>query len=131
MAAAPTPVTIVAVHQNVDGTDVATFTADGAGLCPSGSVYLLAGMVTGGPSEQKNFLVIQAFVCDEVGDFTTDDVFVVRIEAHTTIGAPSDWGTWQVIDGSGAFARLQGTGTLVGIYDGQGGITDHLYGQLK
>jgi hypothetical protein len=131
VAAVPMPVSIVAVHQNVDGTDVATFTAEGAGLCPSGSVYLLGGMVTGGPSPEKNFLVLQAFVCDPVGAFTTEDFFIVRIQAHTMAGAPNDWGTWQVIDGGGEFAQLQGTGTLVGIYDGQGGITDYLNGQLK
>ena len=111
LAAGPTQVVIVATHTGVGPEDVATFQAGGAGLCPTGSVYVVDGMVTGGPSAHKNFLGIQA---------------------HTTIGMLNDYGTWQVIDGGGAFARLQGTGTLVGIYPETGdGITDYFSGSLK
>ncbi len=132
LAGAPSQGVIVATHTGVGPEDVATFMADGAGLCPTGSVYVLAGNVTGGPSAHKNFLVIQAFVCDAAGGFTNDDYFIVRIQAHTTIGMLNDYGTWQVIDGGGAFATLQGTGTLVGIYPQTGdGITDFFSGRLK
>ena len=132
LAAGPTQVVIVATHTGVGPEDVATFQAGGAGLCPTGSVYVVDGMVTGGPSAHKNFLVIQAFVCDAAAGFTNDDYFIVRIQAHTTIGMLNDYGTWQVIDGGGAFARLQGTGTLVGIYPETGdGITDYFSGSLK
>ena len=129
--AAPSPVTIVATHSNVDpAQDVATFTAEGAGLCPTGSVYVVGAMATGGRSAHDNFLVIQAFVCDAAGGFTNDDYFIVRIEAHTTAGAPTDYGTWQIAGSGDQLAGLKGTGTLVGVGTGAG-ITDYLCGRVQ
>lgn len=72
------------------GLGTGTFTATGDGLCPSGTVDVVGGMIAGWRSGTiANFLVIQQFTCD---------------------------------DGSGSF--------LVRIYDGPGGITDYLAGQV-
>lgn len=122
-AGRPTDVALVAVHPELD---TGTFTARGDGLCPSGTVDVVAGMIAGWRSGTiANFLVIQQFACDD-----GSGSFLVRIQARAFANAPSDFGTWQVIGGDGDYAQLQGTGSLIGIYDGVGGITDYLAGQV-
>jgi hypothetical protein len=121
-AAPPTSVTITV---DTEFGYVGTFTTTGGILCPSGTT---SDVVSGNGFQGGvgNFHDQKTFACDD-GSGT----FTLHIEAHVFLGDPTDSGSWSVSDGTGAYAGLQGSGTLVGTYYPDfSGIQDELVGRV-
>ncbi len=106
LATTPTPVTIEVTTSSPTG---GTFTTSGAGLCPSGTT---TDQVVGtGPPHgfHANFHDLKTFTCaDGSGAFTAN------VQAHLIFGSPTDSFTWNILNGTGAYTNLRGSGNGVG-----------------
>jgi len=102
LATTPTPVTIEVITASPAG---GTFTTSGAGLCPSGTTTD-QNFGTGGQSGfHANFHDRKTFTCaDGSGTFTAN------VQAHLIFGAPADSFTWNILSGTGAYAKLRAKG---------------------
>ena len=124
-AADPTTITVDVPFDGSSGT----FTADGGGLCSTGS-YQDSETLVRGSDRALTFHLDRTFVCsDGSGTFT------VRINAHWHPCDPQNAGTWVVLRGTGEHAALSGAGRLVGTYQGTDpcepdGIVDVLTGRV-
>jgi len=82
-------------------------------MCPNGDVTDVSASVSGPPNGTFRILrVHKHFVCAD-GSGTFDIKMVVRLDLITS------WTTarWNLIGGTGAYAGLHGTGSLIGIPD--------------
>jgi hypothetical protein len=119
LATTPTPVTIEVITTSPGG---GTFTTSGAGLCPSGTT---SDQVFGTPRQPKthaNFHDLKTFTCaDGSGTFTAN------VQAHLRFDSPTDSFTWNILSGTGAYAKLHGSGSGVGD-ELETGVDDHFTG---
>jgi hypothetical protein len=108
-ASPPQPVAISVLTVFADSSD--PFTSTGGVVCASGTVSTsflrLVGQQRGG---QAQILVGKHFVCS---DGTFDlllhvTVYFLYFDTGDTLGG------WSVVRGTGAYARLHGTGTITG-----------------
>lgn len=120
---------IVADTVFTDPPMIGTFQASGqavdAGLvCPAGVIHDLQGKATGAGEQGINFHVTKEFICaDGSGSF------IIQLEAR--VDYKGDNGNWVLKGGSGAYADLHGSGSLVGIYYEDGsGIQDIFTGKV-
>jgi hypothetical protein len=111
-AAASSPVNVKITSAMVFLGNTGTFEASGpaveAGLiCPEGNVYDTKYRSPGSDSKRFiNLFVHKLFVCaDGSGSFEMD--LNLRI-----FSPPKTKGTWRIVDGEGAYARLHGNGKL-------------------
>ena len=89
------------------------FTATGP-VCPSGGVVnaFNSGLVGGG-SGHAQILIGKLFACAG----SPGDTFEVLLRVTLNFEDGSTIGTWNVLDGTGAFSKLHGNGTLAGTPD--------------
>ena len=127
-AAAPAKYVHIEVHEYVD-TSGETFYASGAAvdaglICDSGQVYDGEAFNVSDVGSTTSFQIVKTFDC---GDGTFD--LQLSISLNTITHGTS--ATWSVVDGTGAYASLQASGSLVGtpgdvpgvdIYDTYNGI---------
>lgn len=120
---ATTPLT----EPTVPGTFEA-FAVEG-GLCPSGTTTDDATVSQA--ADYLRFDVRKTFTC---GDGSGS--FVVAIDARFHFCDPFDYGTWKIVDGTGAYTKLRGGGNLVGLYPGGDGcdttsVVDYFRGDIR
>jgi len=111
--AAPTSATPPsAVHFDVPSTFGVpnVFTATGP-VCSTGVVYDLFAKASGFQSGiGVNFLVVKEFVCDDgSGSFT------VKLQVRLDFRAGTDNFSWVILEGTGDYAMLHGSGSGVGV----------------
>lgn len=118
------------VHTTIgeNGTSFGPFTAAGlavdAGLvCPTGDTVDIFEKASGYQSQTGvNLQIVKLFTCDNgSGEFYVK--LQVRIDAKDTSF------NWNVVSGTGAYERLHGTGSGIGIYVPEG-VLDLYEGQL-
>lgn len=93
-------------------TGSGTFTAfaiDG-GICSSGTTTDEAAVSTA--ADFLRFDVRKTFTCDD-GSGT----FVVKLVAKVHPCDRFDYGSWQIVEGTGNYEKLRGGGQLVGLYE--------------
>jgi len=109
-AAAPQPVTIVVVNTFADPPPFGSFTASGSAvdsglMCPSGTTIDTADEFAGGQSNRKlQILVLKEFTCAD-GSGT----FLIKMQVHIDF-ATGETFTWVVLNGTGHYAHLHGSG---------------------
>lgn len=125
-ATAPLDVTIE-VDTSIElggGPFVATGPAVDDGLfCASGDTFDVAGKVAGGTPQGVNFQVFKLFVCD-------DGSGAAVIKLQVRIDRKGDNFNWNVVDGSGAYEDLHGTGGGIGIPTGPTSVFDIFSGGM-
>lgn len=128
-ASPPQDVSIVA--ESVFGEpSEGTFTASGAAveaglICSEGTTLDLEVLASGYQSGRGiNYLVTKLFACDD-GSGTLTAQLAVRVDFK------GDNANWLIIGGTGAYEKLHGSGTLVGIYYPDfSGVTDYYTGKV-
>lgn len=107
VASPPLPVTIT-VNTTVEPGAVDPFTATGGVFCSAGVVSTPITLFVGFQSgSHAQIIIVKHFVCPD-GTF---DV-LLRVDLDFTTFATE--GTWSVLSGTGAYAKLHGSGTLTG-----------------
>jgi hypothetical protein len=129
-AAASSPVKVKITSAMVFLGNTGTFEASGpaveAGLiCPAGNVYDTKYRSPGSDSKRFiNLFVHKLFVCaDGSGSFEMD--LNLRI-----FSPPRTKGTWRIVDGDGAYARLHGNGKLSAYRADEDTVIDLYNGKL-
>ena len=131
-AAAPKTVTITS-NMNFPGDgepNFGDFTATGpavtAGLiCSSGDVFDIRYVFGGFQSDRGvQISVVKAFVCD-----VTDGTIYIKIQVHVNPDGTESF-TWVVLDGTGPYAKLAGSGPGATINQTPGGTTNIYTGFL-
>ena len=107
-----------------EGFPFGPFTATGP-VCPSGETIDVFSRSAGFESGNRlQILVVKQFTCaDGSGTFS------VLFRVHLTFEPFSNTFTWTVLDGTGAYARLHGSGSGFGTPTANGG-TDTLIGRM-
>lgn len=106
-ASPPQPVTITVLTTLEPGA-VDPFTSTGGVVCADGEVSTPSTLFVGGQSgTHAQLLIVKRFVCD-TGSF--DLLLRVSISFETF----ATKGTWSVMDGTGVFAKLHGSGRITG-----------------
>ena len=107
-----------------EGLPFGPFTATGL-VCPSGETIDVFGRSVGFESGNRlQILVVKKFTCaDGSGTFS------LLFRVHITFQPFSDTFTWSVLDGTGAYARLHGSGSGFGTPT-PNGATDNLTGGM-
>ncbi len=83
---------------------VGPFTATGDVICPAGSVADLAGKAAGFQSGKGfNLQIFKEFTCDDLSG-----TFVLKLQVRIADGVRFNW---TVVDGTGAYGDLHGSGT--------------------
>ncbi len=83
---------------------VGPFTATSDVICPTGTVADLAGKAAGFQSGQGfNLQIVKEFTCDDLSGS-----FVLKLQVRIADGVRFNW---IVVDGTGAYADLHGSGT--------------------
>jgi len=105
-----------------EGLPFGPFTATGP-VCPSGTTVDVFGKSVGFASGNRlQILVVKQFTCaDGSGTFS------LLFRVHITFEPFSDTFTWTVVDGTGAYTRLHGSGSGFGTPT-PNGATDTLTG---
>jgi hypothetical protein len=110
-ATPPRPISIT-VDTSFEPGAVDPFSSTGGVVCAAGSVSTPVTRFVGFQSDtHAQILIVKHFVC---ADGSFDLLLRVRLDFATT----DTVGTWSVLDGTGAYAKLHGSGTLTG--DGMG-----------
>ncbi len=78
-------------------------------LCASG---ILEEVLFKGSHDLKNITTVDRFVCDEADGFGPGDTFIMKAQIHF----PRFVGRWVIMDGTGAFEGIHGTGTVEGVF---------------
>jgi hypothetical protein len=111
--------------KNVLAKHSGTFTTSMAGSCRRGKTRdrVLA------PARQigntMHFHLRKTFTCaDGTGAFSA------VVTARWVIGTPASHGTWTIVSGTGSYAKLRGSGTLVGDQLPRGRVNDHWVGSV-
>lgn len=121
-AAPPTPVTISNSATFGPGA-VDPFTSTGGVICAAGEVSTSFGLGTGFQSGFKvQILAGKHFVCSD-GTFEV----LLRVTLDSSTGQTE--GTWSVVSGTGAYAKLHGGGKITGD-PFPGGIQDEYEGGM-
>ena len=121
-ATSSTPVTIT-VEVTIGGSDN-PFVATGGMVCDAGVASNLEGNFVGGYSNtHAQIQVFQRFECD-------DGTFDMHVRVALSFTTFETAGTWSVVDGTGAYDTLRGTGTITGETQGIGMIRDTFEGSL-
>ena len=131
-AATPTQVTIISnmTFPGPDQPNVGDFTATGpavdAGLiCASGDVtdirYVFGGFQSG---RGVQIQVVKAFECDR-----TDETIYIKIQVHVNPDGTESF-TWVVLDGTGPYGKLAGSGAGATINQTPNGNTNIYTGFL-
>ena len=121
-ASAPTPVTIQT--QKPFGPAPGTFSATGA-ISDSGSFANGGRIVSAIPA--PTFVInhlVQRFE-GALGSFTLRAQIKETVTANPLVLTGD--GTWVVVDGTGAYATMHGTGTITGTADEQTGVITRVY----
>jgi hypothetical protein len=108
-----------------DGTHPpGSFTAAGEHICSSGAAYDVAGHGTPLRPNGFNILNVEQLVCDD-GSGTILLVLQVnvRFDAGSTL-------VWNVVDGTGNYEKLHGTGYGFGVSTPHADILDTYVGQI-
>jgi hypothetical protein len=129
-AAASSPLNVTIVSAMVFLGDTGTFEASGpaveAGIiCPRGDVYDTI-YSSAGPESKRfiNLFVHKLFVCaDGSGSFEMD----LNLKIYSP---PRTMGTWRVVEGEGAYARLHGNGKLTAHREDEDTVIDLYIGRL-
>ena len=128
VGAATDAATTIDVRSYFDGSG-GTFTADSDLLCASGTTT--DSTLIAGNGRAITFHNLKTFECaDGTGTFT------LRLQAQVKPCSETTSGVWSVAGGTGAYADLRGTGSLVGTYFPSDacsaeGIDDHLTGVVR
>jgi hypothetical protein len=105
-AAPPTAVTITSDTSFESPTS--TFDATGGVICGTGTVSNVFTLFVGFQSNtHAQILVLKRFVCP-------DGTFDILLRVSLNFADLSTKGTWSVLDGTGAYAKLHGAGTITG-----------------
>lgn len=108
VASPPQPVTITVNTSLTDPNAVDPFAATGGVVCSAGQVSTPVSLFVGWQSQfQAQIIIVKHFVC---GDGTFDVLLRVKLDFATG----ETRGTWSVLSGTGAYAKLHGSGTLTG-----------------
>ena len=113
-AAAATPATPISitVDTSFDPGAVDPFVSTGGVVCSAGSVSTPITRFVGFQSDtHAQILIVKHFVC-------ADGSFDLLLRVKLDFATQDTVGTWSVLGGTGAYARLHGSGTLTG--DGMG-----------
>ena len=117
-----TPVTIT-VEVTIGGSDN-PFVATGGMVCDAGVVSNLGGNFVGGFSNtHAQIQLFQRFACD-------DGTFDLHVRVALSFTTFETAGTWSVVDGTGAYDMLRGTGTITGEPRGIGMGLDTFVGSM-
>jgi hypothetical protein len=123
-ATPPEPVSITGTFTS--DAFMGTFYDASAPLCPAGTTEDTWGVAGGYQSGwQVQLLVVKEFTCaDQSGTFT------LRLQVHIRfVPEYSNRFTWTVVDGTGDYATLRGTGTGYAVPTATGGV-DHYTGAM-
>lgn len=91
------------------------FTASGPAVdeglfCASGTAYTLYTIAAGPPTfEKQNFQVMKRFDCEDGSGTIT-----VLVHAHVIFEPYENVGQWNILRGTGDYARIKGRGSQVG-----------------
>lgn len=107
-SASATTITVKSVDNN-DGTFSQSFVATGGVICGTGIAYDTHLAISGTDSLQ-NIRVDKLLICDDGSGTITLQLAVQGTDQN---GSYAESGRWIVSDGTGAYARLRGTGTEV------------------
>ena len=122
LASAPQPITITVVTGMEGSSD--PFDATGGVVCAEGVVGNAGGHFVGWQSDtHAQILILKRFTCD---DGTFDILLRVKLDFETS----DTVATWSVVDGTGAYESLRGSGTLIGTNDGGETILDEYVGAM-
>ena len=111
-----------------EGPSFGPFTATGPAVdegvvCPTGNTVDVFGKASGFNSRTgTNLQVVKLFTCDD-----GSGEFFVKLQVR--IDAKGDNFNWNIIGGTGAYEKLHGTGSGVGLYF-PGGVLDLYEGQV-
>lgn len=114
-SAGATPPSEVRFHYEFDFvTGEGTFTASGlavdAGdMCPSGTFEEVLFRSSHG---LRNITTVDKFICDG----SEEDTFIMKAQIHF----PEFVGRWVIMEGTGAFEGIHGTGTVDGAFTASG-----------
>lgn len=130
-AAKPPSIVEFVVPTVISDPGESPFTATGlpGGECPKGTTYQLVGVPLDrrGPFAHWEFL--KQFVCED-----PDHSFTLLLTAwfgSDEYPLPMVFGYWTVVDGTGAYENLRGSGRLRGYYEcGPGCVVDTYTGRL-
>ena len=128
VGAATAATAVIDVHSAFEDPS-GTFTAESDLLCPYGTTTDTTSVA--GNGRTLTFHNLKTFVCAD-----GSGMFTLRIQASVKPCSATDSGVWSVAGGTGRYADLRGTGTLVGTYfpgdacDAEG-IDDHLTGVVR
>jgi hypothetical protein len=121
-ATPPTPVSIT-VQTTFEPGAVDPFTATGGVVCAAGSVSTPFAKLVGFQSNTHGqILVLKRFEC-------ADGTFDVLLRVTLDFATGDTAGTWSVLSGTGAYAKLHGAGKLTGDA-GDGAILDVYTGRM-
>ena len=100
------------------------FDATGGVVCEQGVVGNAGGHFVGWQSTtHAQILILKRFTCD---DRTFDILLRVKLDFETS----DTVATWSVVDGTGAYESLRGSGTLIGTNNGGETILDEYVGGM-
>jgi hypothetical protein len=106
-AASPSQPVTITVDTTIAPGAVDPFAATGGVVCETGTVSSPVILFVGQSPSHAQILVVKHFLCP---DGTFDVLLRVALDFQTEDTA----GTWSVLDGTGAYVGLHGTGSLVG-----------------
>jgi hypothetical protein len=122
LATPPTPAAIEVETVFADG--FGTFTSSTPGLCPSGTTTDMGFATAFQTNTMILFHVRKTFDCaDGSGTFTA------QLQVRFVFANPFDTFVWAIVDGTGAYSNLRGTGTGVGDQLA-GEVDDHFVGTV-
>jgi hypothetical protein len=105
-ASQPQPVTITVTET---GPGAEPFDSTGGIICAHGIVSEATRNFVGWPSDkQAQILIVKHFEC-------ADGTFDVLLRVSLDFATCDTIATWSVLDGSGAYERLRGAGSLTGV----------------
>lgn len=94
------------------------FTSSNEIICSAGEVETVGFKAAGNSPKGVNFQVIKLFTCD-------DGEFVIKLQVRLPFEPPFNTSfNWVVLGGTGAYERLRGSGSGIGVNCGFDCVTD-------
>ncbi len=84
---------------------------DAGSMCPGGTVEEVAFRQS---RNTQNVTTVDRFICDAGEGFGLDDSFIMKAQIHIDWSTFEFWGHWVIMDGTGAFTGIHGTGDVHG-----------------